>query len=172
MKMKRSLLVLAMFGGMSSFALAADNYIGLGYGNTDPDEGVFDKSDTLKLYGGQRFGSFGYELAYHNYDKFELPGSGTGERVEGSTLEAVAVGYLELNKSFDLFGKVGLAAWDLERKDNGGVIFSDDGVDATYGIGVQFKPYKEASLRLEYTVINDASGSDLASTMLGVAFHF
>jgi len=172
MKLKSSLLAVALFGGLSSVSMAADNYVGGGFGTTDPDVGSFDDSDTLRIFGGQRFGNLGYEVGYQSYDKFKLPGSLVNERVEGSSLDGTVVGYLPLGKQFDLFGKVGLAFWDLENKDDTGATFSDDGIDLTYGIGAQFKPMDNLSLRVEYTIINDASGADLSSTMFGAAFHF
>lgn len=172
MKLKSSLLAVALFSGLSSLTMAADNYVGGGFGTTDPDVGGFDDSDTLRIFGGQRFGNFGYEIGYQSFDKFELPGSPVAERVEGSSLDGTVVGYLALNKMFDLYGKVGLALWDLENKDNTGASFSDDGVDLTYGVGAQFKPIDNLSLRVEYTIINDAGGADLSTTMFGAAYHF
>jgi len=172
MEIKKSLIALMMFGGLSSVAVAADNYIGLGYGSTDVDVSGWDNSDTLKIYGGQRFGFIGYEVGYHNFDRFNLSGSPIDERNEGSAWEASAVGYLKLSESFDFFGKAGLAAWELEGKDNFGTIFTDDGVDLTYGVGAQFRPTQNLSLRLEYQVFNDVGGADLSSAMFGVGFHF
>jgi OOP family OmpA-OmpF porin len=172
MKMKRSLLMLVLAGGMSSTAMAADNYIGGAFGSTDPDVDGYDSSDTLKIFGGQRFGNIGYEVGYHDFDRFDRSGSPSGEHNTGSALEASVVGYLPLNNKFDLFGKVGMAAWSLDVNDNTGTIFTDDGIDLTYGVGAQFKPMDNLSLRVEYQIMNDVSGADLSSTMLGAAFHF
>lgn len=172
MKFNKSLMVILLFGSMSSGAFAADNYIGGAYGTTDADAGGFDDSDTIKVFGGQRFGSFGYEIGYHDFDRFDLTGSPTGVHITGSAIEVAGMGYLPLSTRVDLFGKAGLAAWDLERNSNAGTIAADDGIDLTYGLGIQFKPVESMSLRLEYQVIQDASGSDLSSTMLGAAYHF
>lgn len=171
MKLYKQLVTGIFVLGVSSVA-AADAYIGGAFGSTDVDEPGFDNSDTYKVYGGYRFGNIGVEGAYINFDRFDVQGSGGTDYVDGDGLEVSAVGFLPLNQSVELFGKLGLLSWSLDANSFGSSFSTDDGTSFAYGAGVQFRPAEHVSLRFEYQGFNDVSGSDLSSLFAGVAVHF
>ena len=171
MKYKKSILLAFVLSSLSPWALA-DAYVGGGFGSSSVDQDGFEDSDTYKVYGGGRFGNFGFELAYVNFDGFALS-SNSASTVSGDGFEASGVGYLPLGKSVDLFGKIGALAWDLNAT-TAGTSFSasESDVSLAYGVGVQYKPIDNLSLRLEYQKYVDVSDADLSALSVGVAYHF
>ena len=171
MKFQKQILIASLLVPLSSFA-AAQGYIGGAFGSTDVDEPGFDNSDTYKIYGGFRAGNLGIEGAYINFDGFDVQGSGGTQYVDGDGLEVSGIGFLPLGENVELFGKLGVLAWNLDANTFGSSFGSDDGTSFAYGAGIQFKPAQQVSLRLEYQGFQDVSGSDLSSVMFGAAYHF
>jgi OOP family OmpA-OmpF porin len=165
-------------------------YIGGSVGKSDFDDGnavpdlitsgtVDGKDSGFKIFGGYQFNQhFGVEIAYVDLGKAKYSGTFgalpvTGGSVDTSGLNMSIVGTLPLNPSFELFGKVGLFAWEAKAHDTtGGVPFSgmDDGADVSFGIGVSFNISKNVSIRAEWERFNAVDSIDFLS--LGVAFKF
>jgi hypothetical protein len=61
------------------------------------------------------------------------------ESVATTALEATLVGVWPLSRDFELFGKLGLVAWDAERGLDGAITSEPDGEDLAYGFGVDYR---------------------------------
>lgn len=61
------------------------------------------------------------------------------ESVATTAVEATLVGIWPLSRDFELFGKVGLVAWDAERGLDGAITGEPDGEDLAYGLGVAYR---------------------------------
>ena len=111
------------------------------------DYALFDGNDTaLKIFGGYRFNdNFAIEAFYTDFgEPDDWPLS-----IEASAFGASVVGIIPVAQQFELFGKIGLAAWDADFIDPFGT-YSDDGSDLTYGIGGAFIINQQASIRVEW----------------------
>ena len=130
-------------------------YIGAEVGQTD----VGSEDDTgFKILGGYQFhrniaAEIGYGLLF---DK-----SG----IEVTTMEAVAVGMFPLNNQFSILGKLGFANVDFERSTG-----SDDGIELTYGIGVQWDFTRNLGARLQWQRYDSDQEVDLLS--IGIVYRF
>jgi OmpA-OmpF porin, OOP family len=61
------------------------------------------------------------------------------ESVATTAIEATLVGVWPLSRDFELFGKLGLVAWDAERGLDGAITSEPDGEDLAYGFGVDYR---------------------------------
>src|SRR5262245_33441100 len=151
--------------------------------NVIPDfitSGTVDGSDTgVKIFGGYQFNkNFGVEISYVDLGKASYSGNFFGTPVTGGSFETTgfnfsAVGIIPLNQSFELFGKIGVFAWEAKARDTtGGVPFSakDDGGDISFGIGATFNFTKNLSMRAEWERFEAVDSIDFLS--LGVVFKF
>ncbi|SCY30009.1 outer membrane beta-barrel protein [Thiohalorhabdus denitrificans] len=147
----------------------------------------FDESDTAyKLFAGYRFLPFlGVELAYADLGE---PGGGIDEDVLGDRLDADAdawfgyvTGYLPVADAFDFFGKVGVAAWEVDTDLDTGPNQADlgvshDGTDFAWGLGAQVNLPANVSIRGEYERIElgDDGNRDRDASLISasVLFHF
>ena len=152
-------------------AMAA-GYVGMGVGSADI-EGADDTS--TKLFGGYRKGNGGFEVAYHDFGKQEESAFGTTASVEITALEFSGVGFASVSPTFDLFGKIGLLSWDADFSLTGFPDVSTDGSDLIFGLGAQYTPSNNISIRLEYQTSSlDVNGVDLDTDVIsiGAAFNF
>jgi OOP family OmpA-OmpF porin len=177
--MKRSIAALLFALPLSALA---QGYVGLGFGQTTadfPDCSISttcdDKDTGFKIFGGYRFNqNFALEGGYADLGEstFSIPGFASGS-AEATTILLHAVGMIPLNPQFSIFGKAGLHRWDA--KESGlilGVPFSesDDGIDITFGAGVQAN-FGRFSLRLEWERY-DVDSSDADFFGLSGILHF
>ena len=143
-------------GALAQQSVAPSFYVGVEVGNTDVDGA--DDDVGFKFLGGYQFhrniaAEVGYGLLY---DK---------GGVEVTTLEAVAVGMFPLANQLYLLGKLGLANVDVETP--GG---SDDGVDITWGLGVQYEVTRQLGLRAVWQRYESDTSVDILA--LGVTWRF
>jgi hypothetical protein len=61
------------------------------------------------------------------------------ESVATTAVEATLVGVWPLSRDFEVFGKLGLVAWDSERGIDGAITSEPDGEDLAYGFGVDYR---------------------------------
>lgn len=130
-------------------------YIGAGVGSAtltleDADTtSDFEGDDTaVRLIAGYRlFRYFAIEANYADYGTAEDLLFGTKLRADFSAFNVSAVGLIPLGP-VDLFGKLGVGAWEGTLRDDFGDEFSEDNVDPVAGIGVQFRSGQMA-VRLE-----------------------
>jgi OOP family OmpA-OmpF porin len=177
--MKRIIAALLFALPLSVFA---QGYAGIGIGQTTADfedcdfATTCDHKDTgFKVFGGYRFNqNFALEGGYADLGEatFSIPGLASGS-AEASTIFLNAVGMIPLNPQFSLFGKAGLHMWDA--KESGQVFgtpfsISDDGVDLTFGLGVQAN-FGQFALRLEWEHY-DMDGFEVQSLGLSGIIRF
>lgn len=177
-KSSLTLIPLAMLG-MSSVAHAA-GYIGLGLGEanvdieeTDYGPGVSssaDDSDTsFKLFGGYAFNpNFALEGGYIDFGESGArytDGLDTlTEEYEANALYVAAIGIIPMNR-FHVYGKAGIARWDVDASARStwglSVSDSDSGTDLLYGIGVGFDITPQITLRGEVERYNNVGDSNV-----------
>lgn len=177
-KFSLTLIPLAMLG-MSSVAHAA-GYIGLGLGEanvdieeTDYGPGVSssaDDSDTsFKLFGGYAFNpNFALEGGYTDFGEGGVrytDGLDTlTEEYEANALYVAAIGIIPMNR-FHVYGKAGIARWDIDASARStwglSVSDSDSGTDLLYGIGVGFDITPQITLRGEVERYNNVGDSNV-----------
>lgn len=139
----------------------------------------FDGSGALlKIFGGYRFNpwvalevtslSSVVEDDRRYWDDFEL---------HTSALSGQIVASIPTSGSFSLFGKFGLASWEVEEKDYFyDEYYTTDGTDLIYGGGVQYDFRFPLRLRAEVETIDiEGEGFDDAKVVgvtVGAAFRF
>lgn len=67
---------------------------------------------------------------------------------------------LEITPQFEVYGRVGVFAWDAEFKDSLGDSGSDDGTDIYFGIGAAYKISEQVSLGADWTRYAYEDGGD------------
>lgn len=178
--MKRSIVALLLALPLSAFA---QGYAGLGFGQTTADftdcsiSTTCDDSDTgFKIFGGYRFNqNFALEGGYADLGEstFSIPGFASGQ-AEATTIFVHAIGMLPITPTVSVYGKAGLHRWDAEETGQiTGTPFSvsDDGVDLTFGLGLQANLSKQFSVRLEWESY-DLDDSDVQFIGISAILHF
>jgi OOP family OmpA-OmpF porin len=140
-----------------------------------------DDSDTgFKIFGGYSFNpNFAVELSY--FDLGEVRGGFSDPffgdfnfKVGVSGLNASAVGRLPVSDTFSLFGKLGVASYDVDAHVSGDFIGSGSDsqseTDLTYGIGAALS-VGQVELRAEYEAINVDNG-DATMISVGALYRF
>jgi opacity protein-like surface antigen len=101
--------------------------------------------------------------------------SSVDAKLAADTLAVGVVGKIPLNDGFELFGKVGFHAWDVELSAPGFNSLTDDGSDIYYGIGANYNLSQKLSLGVSYNSYTlDSDDSDGSVTMLSanVTYRF
>ena len=157
-------LALAASLVVPGLAFAADNgfYLGGAASNVSSDyaipvgAGPVDDDDGLKLIGGIRpLDKFAIEANYVDFGTTRAPLNivcvtvpcPAEQGIDSRALSVSAVGLFTL-PLVDLYGRVGMARWEVERS----VLFAsqkDEGTDPTYGAGIQVR-LGSFALRVEY----------------------
>ena len=167
-----SLFSLLLLTNLNVNPAMASGYFGASLGSADM-EGTDDSS--IKVFGGYRQDSIGFEAAYHDLGKQEESGLGLTASIEATGIELSGAGFIAVSPTFDLFGKIGVLAWDADVSLTGFPSVSIDGTDLIYGIGAQYNPSNNTSIRLEFQATTlDFEGVDLDTDVIsiGVAFNF
>lgn len=170
----RNAILLAALLGTAGAASAADNglYLGgsIGQSNVDVDEGPtqVDGDDTgFKFIVGFRpLDWLAVEANYVDFGKVK-DGALTSE---SNGISVFAVGFVPVGP-VDLFAKGGLINYDSDLKFNGGRVFSDDGNELAYGVGVQFR-LLSLSVRAEYERFDVDHVDDLNLLSVGLTYTF
>lgn len=177
--MKKSIASLIMSTALITSApvMAQGGFIGASIGGSyvEVDAADFKGGDTaFKIFGGYRINTnFAIEAFYTDAGE---PDDGPLS-VDVSAFGASVVGILPVGGQFELFGKLGLAAWDADFKDPSGT-FPDDGTDLTYGVGGAWILNQQVSIRAEWEFIDieaDIGGAIDADTdilSIGVQYNF
>lgn len=111
--------------------MASNLYFGAQLANASYKE-TDDSSAAFGLFGGYHLNEvLAIEAAYNDFGEAEKG----GVKVEASALSLGMVGKLPVRTDFTLFGKVGLAAWDIDVSPG---TFSDSGTDVYFGIGADY----------------------------------
>lgn len=159
MKVKFSLILLVTLLVISR-AYAIDGYIGFGLGQSEINQGFFGEyGNGFKGFGGVRaHPNLAIEGAYLDFGNPSENLFGVETEYEAWALAAWAKGLWPVSKNIELFGKAGLAYWEVDRTTT---IFgstpsktSSDGTDFAWGAGAAFNYWEKFSIQLEYEDIN------------------
>jgi OOP family OmpA-OmpF porin len=146
-------------------AAEAGAYVGASFTDTavDVKDIDFDESDSgFKIFGGWNFLKFlGLEGGYYDMGK----PSNSSDELDVSAWALSARGILPLGKHFELFGKAGYMAWEIDGS------LDDDDFDLTYGVGAAVIIGSRLSIRAEYEIL-DVDDADIDLYSLGAAFRF
>ena len=125
-----------------SSGMASNLYFGAQLANANYKE-ADDSSAAFGLFGGFHINEvLAIEAAYNDFGKAE---KGNAE-AEASAISLGMVGKLPIKTDFTLFGRVGLAAWDIDVS-NGSLKDSDSGTDVYFGIGADYNIGGTAAVR-------------------------
>ena len=152
--------VLLLFLMAFSPLYAADGYWGVGFGQSEINQGFFGEyGNGFKLFGGVRqHPNLAIEMAYLNFGNPSEGLFGIDIEYEAMAVAAWAKGIWPVKSRIDLFGKAGWAYWDIERTST---VFgapasttTSDGSNFSWGLGVTFNYWEKLSVQLEYEDIN------------------
>ena len=162
-------------------------YVGLGAGQAtlelpeDPDYS-FDESETAyKVFGGYNWDlgtiNLGIEAAYANLGEPEIGDSTAFLGFETTGFQAWGLAAFELG-AVDLYGKLGVFAWDVEARIGGTDVDpelrftdSDSDVDVGYGLGGRWNLGRFA-IRLELEGFDIPDTSNIYMWTLGASYTF
>lgn len=175
--MNMKFAAVAVLGTLSLAALApqaaaADNgfYLGAGLTNTDFDiEDASGDDNGFKLIAG--FRPLDWLAIEANY--IDLGGDeagGTSLDAKATTITALAIAEVGV---VDLYGKLGLASWNVDLRDQEFGNFSDDGWEPVYGVGVGAH-FGSLGVRAEYEMFNADLFDELDTdvNILSVSFTY
>ena len=186
---------------VSNAVMAADNYIGASFGESELDTGVTsttnstldDEDDGFKVFAGFKVNpNISVEAQYVDFGEASLVMQNGGSfTAEGTTVinstgssatisiegTSFGVGVLIGTDTGGLypFVKVGLHSWDMDTSLSGANIatttLSDDGTDFYYGVGASYDINETLSLRAEFETY-DFDGEDVDLLSAGIAVKF
>lgn len=170
-------------GGLSNYDISSNDFV--------PSPGVtgstsIDDEDTFwKMFGGYRINeNVAFEVAYADFGSFDavttvtspITARNRGE-FETTALLLDAVGILPLGDKHEIFGKVGLAVWEIDVDISGtpggarlSPGFDEDGSDLHYGAGVAAHLTDTVTLRAEWEAVD--LDKDLYAWSIGIQFNF
>jgi hypothetical protein len=163
-------------------------YLALAFGSAEFEDGGFNNSPAFKLSVGNDIGNFAYEISYLNMDAFsaedevlrdfsDFLGVTVGPIdviIEGFDISVL--GDIPINDRVTLQGRVGMYFWDArfiatfpEFDDTDS--FTDDGNDAGFGVGVDYRLAEQVNLHLMYDQY-DAFDTDIELLNAGIRIGF
>jgi opacity protein-like surface antigen len=152
----RSLLLLTT--SLISTQVTADNYWGLGLGNSSFDIRPFfnsfevDDGAVIKFIMGSRSNNSGLELDF-SFASYDWTGvSNATHNVFNMTI--AGIGYVPVADSVDLFGKVGMNIWSTTVDFIGSTYDGDDSIGLSIGGGIDFELSSRTHIRAEYQMLN------------------
>lgn len=188
---------LLLVSATSVQAAPGESFIGFGYGTTSVDTGItpvtasLDEDDTgFKFFGGHQINNnIIIEGFYANLGEATLSGNaGDTFIIDGALLqflvnnaslsaEGTALGVSALvggnvSDSFSIFGKLGLAKWDLDLTASGTGVgtssTSEDGTDIFFGLVASYRFNKDWSIRGDFDKYKFGGDVDTDVDMLSV----
>ena len=169
---------------VTSMAVEAGGYVGLGYGNTkvkadltDLGGGNIDDSTALaKFYGGYQFnkylaleGGF-YSLAQLSVGSVETSSGVVSGSVDMKAFGISGVATAPLTKTVRAYVRAGAALWDADITRDG-TSASTDGTDALYGLGVSYNFTKTFAITADWEAI-DSPNPEFSTFSLGFKWDF
>lgn len=127
---------------------------------------VDDNSAAFGLFGGFHLNEvLAVEAAYNDFGEAEKG----GVKAEASAFSLGLLGKLPLKTDLTLFGRVGLAAWDIDIS-SGSV--SDSGTDVYFGIGADYDISGTAAVRfgIDTYSLNGDIDEDITAFAIGFIF--
>lgn len=183
--MKKTLILASIASLLAAPAFAAEPgfYAGANIGASQQDiNGAGTKTEnptTWGLYGGYNFDRhFGIEAGYQNFGKAKIEGQ---SELKSYALSADLVARYPLAKSFDVYGKAGLAFVDRKLEFASGGDYSHSGTVAKLALGGEYQATRNIGLRTEVTQYLGAPEitgvgyeykKDNTTFTLGANYHF
>lgn len=167
--MKKILLVASVLISSTAFA---GGYVGLSAGMSDANQGYLDNGTSFSVTGGYALNeNFALEASYIDLgDMDDNLGAGLTLSIDGFVVSAV--GKVPLSNNINVFGKVGMFVWDATADQDGlGAVLNDDGVDATFGLGVSVDFTPNFGLYAQFQQF-DIDDGDVKNYSLGAQFMF
>ena len=155
----------------------------------DPNQILTSCDDSvvgMKIFGGFRFTpNFALEGSLNNYGEYTATGNidvyPVAVETEVTSLTWSVVGIIPISKSFELFGKAGLVAWNattnVDVSGISGGSYSENGNELLLGAGVNINITPDFTFRAEvetFDLDTDLSDKDVPITtiMAGVFYNF
>lgn len=128
-----------------------------------------EKDRTWKVSAGYRFHrNVALEAGYADLGKFTAGIGTVSLRADVTAFEMLAVGIIPVSQAFSIYGKAGLARWDIDGTVTGTTFTSSDrGTDFTFGAGAQYDFTPNLGGRVEWQRY-----TDLDIDTIGVALLF
>jgi OOP family OmpA-OmpF porin len=184
--------VIGLLGACSAFAwnpAYAQNsgyYAGVSFGTSavnacgivPPGLSCDDKDSTFKIFGGYQMSrNFAVELGYADLGKVTASGPGESRELSSTAWEIMAVGIFPLEKSFSLFGKIGLFSATTNLTSTVGRHGDDTSNGVTFGLGARYNFTKTFGVRADWQRYMDVGGdnvgeSDVDTLTIGVVVRF
>lgn len=143
-----------------------------------PGVSVDDNDVFFSIGGGYNFNKmFALEAGYTDLGELEVS---VPQAAYTATLSADGFYFgprltFELAPKFEVYGRLGMFAWDAEAKDSIGTSISDDGTDIYFGIGAAYKISDQVSLGADwtrFTVESDGDDADIDTFGAKLKFNF
>lgn len=153
--MSKNLRNFALTAGLLAVSSAAfsEFYVGGSLGQADFEPG--DAQTSLELKTGYRFNNYiaveGYYLDLGKSEQTTLFGNVENE-LDGVGLSVL--GIYPINEQFEVYGKLGIYAWDSSVEISGNVEDSVSDEDFVYGIGAAWKVNDMVKLNLGYDTVS------------------
>ncbi|MDH5648721.1 MAG: outer membrane beta-barrel protein [Gammaproteobacteria bacterium] len=167
------IICLTMFPAM----VTGGSYLGAAIGYSYVDQSLFAESGTgIKVFGGIGLNSyFSVEAAYMDLGQPQEDLFGLQQDYDVWAAGLWAKGMLPLGSRIIVFGKAGLAHWDLEKTTTffglSSQTVSQSGNDPIWGVGMEFKIGDRYSMPLEYERI-ESEDDEIALFSIGIVYRF
>ena len=168
------------FSPMSQAQMSAESfYAGIGAGQGKGKDicsdvasiGITSCDDTAngyRIFGGYQFHkNFAVELGYADFGKADASGVVLSVPVsaewKATAWDVSAVGILPVADKFSVFGRVGIAMWNVDLDVNAAgfpASQSSSGADPVYGVGAQYDFTNHFGLRGEWARYSNVGDSD------------
>jgi OOP family OmpA-OmpF porin len=127
-----------------------------------------EKDRTWKVSAGYRFHrNIAIEAGYVDLGKYSAGLGGTNVRFDAKAFELLAVGIVPVTQAFSVYGKAGLARWDVDAAISGTTFrISENGTDFTFGVGAQYDFTQNLAGRLEWQRYTDIDVNTLGVALL------
>lgn len=177
-------LASALFSGAAS---AGDNtYIGLNvttggeaYASFAGAKHVenYNKPRSFKLYGGMAISDrYSLELGYGAFGTWKIadptPGSSAAVDISSTVLYAAGRANMPLGESFNVFGKIGIAANRFSAESNFGASGVNSFVRPMFGFGVDYRITDRLAGVIEYHRYGKSGNSTQQKMELGLKYSF
>ena len=156
---------------LASSAMASDFYVTGNVGQSDlRSTDLSNHTDTSfgVAAGWQFHKNFAAEVGYTNFGKF----SGTGTSAKAEAFQASLVGSYEVLPKVSVFGRLGVAATNLDVSAGEKTYYNK--TTALYGLGAQYQFTPHVAATLEFNQYNKFAGSEtkLNNWTAGVKYNF
>ncbi|WP_281546116.1 porin [Grimontia sp. SpTr1] len=166
---------------MSNLTLQYPNYFfGINGGYQVADDGAYNSSDPksgiFEISGGIQFRpQWSVQLGYQFHG--ELDAKATGVKVNTNLAKAALRYGWDLENDFTVFGQMGVAYWDMEKKQVGRPDLNANGFSFLTEVGLQYKLEPNINLSVGYQFIDDIGDNktdkyDSHALMVGMDYFF